>query len=187
MRILGLSILVCLILAAIVLMVLSSLPADGQGLDDAMTIQSDRDSIHLEPGEDGWIILNASNTANVSLWVQLRFTFLKVPNHSTGTIIPEVFQLAPGESRNVSVEVISHARLWQDPHNSDFKVKAFWGFNATIDHDQRWSTEKEFDVVDDFSHQEDRLYLIIVILAVIMTCILILIWRHRRFTYRPAS
>ena len=189
MRIHSLSFLVFLILAAIAIMILSSLPTDGEGLDDAIAIRSDRNSLRLEPGEEGWVTLNVSNTANVSLWVQLHFTFVDAPHHSRGTIMPEVFHLAPGESRDVSVEVFSHARLWQDPDYSDFKIHAVWGFNATLDQRENWEGERkmEFDIVDDFSHQENTLLLITVVLVIIVGGILLLINRYRRSPSRPAS
>ena len=103
--------------------------------------------------------------------------------------MPEVFQLAPGGSHNVSVEVVSHARLWQDPDYSDFKIHVVWGLNASLDQNENWEGDwqKEFDVVDDFSHQEDTLYLIIAVLALTAGCILLLVWRRRRSPSRHAS
>jgi hypothetical protein len=176
-----------LMMAALVVLVLSSFPTDGQGLGDAITVRPDRDSLRLEPGEEGWVDLNVSDTADVPLWVQLHFTFVAAPHHSIGTIMPEVFQLAPGESRNVRVEVVSHASLWQDPDHSDFKVHVVWGLNASLDQGENWEGDwqQEFDVVDDFSHQEDVLISVIVIMALIVGCIMLLGRRHRRFLYKP--
>ena len=168
MRIHCLSALACLILVAIAMVVLSSLPTHGQGLDDAITVRYDRDSLRLVPGKEGHVNLNVKSTADVPLWVKLDFYFMKTPGHSMGMIDPDLFQLAPGGSRDVVVDVVSHAHLWQDPDHSDFTVRVTWGSNASNgDIAEPWagSWQREFNVIDNYTYHDAAIIVGIAVLA----------------------
>jgi len=167
MRIDNLCVLVCLIMAALALMVLSPLPTDGQGIDDAITLQSDRDSLRLVPGKEGHVDLNVTNTEDVPLWVKLDFYFMETHGHSRGSIEPDLFQLAPGGSRDVVVHVVSHAGLWQDPEWSDVTIGVYWGNNAS---DLELYTfeghsSKNIDVIDNYTYHDAAIILGIAILV----------------------
>ena len=186
MRIHGLSALACLILAAIVTMVLSSLPSDGQGLDDAISIQSDRDSLRLVPGKEGHVNLNVTNSADVPLWVKLDFYYSEAGAHSTGTIAPDLFQLAPGGSRDVVVHVVSHADLWQNPERSDVLIGVYWGNNASDLELTRFAglSSKRIDVIDNYMYHDAAI--IIGIAVLVLGYILVRRRRHIMMSSEPA-
>jgi hypothetical protein len=123
----------------------------GQGLEAAIEVSFNVDTLRLASGETGTVVLDVCNTADVPLYVNVDFSRVDAPGNCVGTLSEEMFLLVPGEVRRVLVTVESRAHLNQDPDISDFKIMISWGPNAT---ENSWDRPKDgqwrhdFDIVD---------------------------------------
>ncbi len=109
-------------------------------------------------GEWGTVDLNIQNTGEEVLYFEIRTNGVETTGGAWCEEGPEGFSLAPGESIDTQVRVLSRARPFQAADISDVKISIRYGPNATERSDGTYDVVRpyskesiEYDIVDEFS------------------------------------